>query len=230
MTILRNAIAIATQAHATKRAAYLTGVAAIVLGSIAFAGAAQARDNVQFSVQDGSPGYSPNHGYPVFPPPPPLFMPPPPPVPVPPPLAVLPPPPLAVLPPPPPVPVPPPLAVLPPPPPLFMPPPPPVPVPPPLAVVPPPPPLFMPPPPPLPVPQPGYAQPGSVVYPAPPVYYRQAPVTYGSASGGRRGYSNNDGQGRAHRYNRSKHNRSKQNRGGQYQQPQQGQGPVYYQR
>jgi hypothetical protein len=184
MTILRNAIAIATQAHATKRAAYLTGVAAIVLGSIAFAGAAQARDNVQFSVQDGSPGYSPNHGYPVFPPPPPLFMPPPPPVPVPPPLAV----------------------------------------------VPPPPPLFMPPPPPLPVPQPGYAQPGSVVYPAPPVYYRQAPVTYGSASGGRRGYSNNDGQGRAHRYNRSKHNRSKQNRGGQYQQPQQGQGPVYYQR
>ncbi len=48
------------------RAASAVGVAAVVLGSLAFAGAAQARDNVQFSVQIGSPGYSPGYAYPVY--------------------------------------------------------------------------------------------------------------------------------------------------------------------
>ena len=44
------------------RAAGAIGVAAVVLGSFALAGAAQARDNVQFSVQIGSPAYA----YPVY--------------------------------------------------------------------------------------------------------------------------------------------------------------------
>ena len=44
------------------RAAGAIGVAAVVVGSFAFAGAAQARDNVQFSVQIGSPAYA----YPVY--------------------------------------------------------------------------------------------------------------------------------------------------------------------
>ena len=48
------------------RAAGAIGVAAVALGSLAFAGAAQARDNVQFSVQIGSPGYSPAYAYPVY--------------------------------------------------------------------------------------------------------------------------------------------------------------------
>ena len=44
------------------RAAGAIGVAAVVLGSFALAGGAQARDNVQFSVQIGSPAYA----YPVY--------------------------------------------------------------------------------------------------------------------------------------------------------------------
>lgn len=59
MTLLQN---VATQAPNTKRVAYVMGAAAVVLGSLAFAGAAEARDNVQFSVQIGSPGYA----YPVY--------------------------------------------------------------------------------------------------------------------------------------------------------------------
>jgi len=67
MTIFQNLIA---QAPDARRAAYLMGAAAVVLGSIAFTGNVQARDNVQFSVQIGSPGYSPNYAYPVYSPPP----------------------------------------------------------------------------------------------------------------------------------------------------------------
>ena len=48
-----------------KRAAGAMGMAAVVLAGFGFAGAAQARDNVQFSVQIGSPGY----GYPAYSPP-----------------------------------------------------------------------------------------------------------------------------------------------------------------
>ena len=52
------------------RAANIVGVAAVLLASVGLTGAAQARDNVQFSVQIGSPGYSPvyspGYGYPVY--------------------------------------------------------------------------------------------------------------------------------------------------------------------
>ncbi len=67
MTLLQN---VATQTPATKRVAYAMGAAAVVLGSLAFAGAAQARDNVQFSVQIGSPGYA----YPVYSQPPVVYV------------------------------------------------------------------------------------------------------------------------------------------------------------
>ena len=59
MTLRQNVIA---QSPSSKRVAYAMGAAAVVLGSVAFAGAAQARDNVEFSVQIGSPGYA----YPVY--------------------------------------------------------------------------------------------------------------------------------------------------------------------
>ena len=48
------------------RAACAVGMAAVLLAGAGFAGAAQARDNVQFSVQIGSPGYLPSYAYPVY--------------------------------------------------------------------------------------------------------------------------------------------------------------------
>ena len=62
MTILQNVIGHAPTTQRAAGIASAAGIAAVVLAGFGFAGAAQARDNVQFSVQIGSPGYA----YPVY--------------------------------------------------------------------------------------------------------------------------------------------------------------------
>jgi hypothetical protein len=68
MTSIQNTISPSANC---KRAAGVMGMAAVVLAGFGFASAAEARDNVQFSVQIGSPGYAPApvYAYPTYPPP-----------------------------------------------------------------------------------------------------------------------------------------------------------------